>query len=77
MKIKVLLFAQLRETFETGDRVMTVEEGVTIGEVGTQILKEAKLEIPFLYAVNESYVKKDHELSEGDEVAFITPIAGG
>ena len=28
-------------------------------------------------AVNESYVRPDAELRDGDEVAFIPPVAGG
>ena len=28
-------------------------------------------------AVNERYVEPDHELADGDEVAFFPPVSGG
>ena len=77
MKVKVLLFAQLREFFGAAERAVTVKEGTTISELGSQILKEAELEIPFLYAVNEAYVEKEYRLNEGDEVALMPPVQGG
>ena len=30
-----------------------------------------------LYAVNKEYAERDHELSDGDEVALIPPVSGG
>jgi molybdopterin converting factor small subunit len=32
---------------------------------------------PGLIAVNHTYVQADHELHDGDEVAFIPPVSGG
>jgi molybdopterin converting factor small subunit len=37
----------------------------------------AALQRPPMTAINEEYADPDRELSAGDELAFIPPVAGG
>jgi molybdopterin converting factor subunit 1 len=78
MKVKLRLFAYLRET-------LGLEEEIDIreGEKVSDLWNRFKHKIPgnknfrVLFAVNGEYVEEDRELKEGDEVAFIPPVSGG
>lgn len=78
MKVKLRLFAYLRET-------LGLEEEIDIreGEKVSDLWNRFKHKIPgnknfrVLLAVNGEYVEEDRELKEGDEVAFIPPVSGG
>jgi molybdopterin synthase catalytic subunit/molybdopterin converting factor small subunit len=74
MRVRVRLFAGLRERAGWSQREV---DGVTrIADVWPALgLGD---EPPgLLYAVNKSYVARDHELLDGDEVALIPPVSGG
>jgi molybdopterin converting factor subunit 1 len=81
MKVKVKFFAMLRERAGTGEAVIDIEAGATIGALWEALKKNypklAPVETRLLYAVNQNYVKADHALKENDEVAFIPPVSGG
>jgi len=81
MNVKVLYFAQFRERLGCDEEVQTIEAGTSVGELASALLERPPLselkEIPLMFAVNESYVETSHKLQEGDEVAFVTPMAGG
>jgi molybdopterin synthase catalytic subunit len=74
MRVTVRLFAGLRElagkpTLELGDvaRVADVWPRLGLGDEPSGLL----------YAVNREYVEREHELTDGDEVALIPPVSGG
>ncbi len=81
MKVKVKFFAMLRERAGTGEAMIDIEEGATIGDLWDALKKNypelAPVNMRLLYAVNRNYVKADHSLKENDEVAFIPPVSGG
>ena len=81
MKVKVKLFAMLRERARTGEAPCEVPDGATVGDLWEKLQQEyrdlADMNLKLLYAVNREYVKADHQLAEGDEVAFIPPVSGG
>jgi len=81
VKIKVLLFAGLREKAGKGELELDVEAGTTPRDIPLKIFMNHQLSPGFdrslRYAVNEDYVKADSVLKEGDEVALIPPVAGG
>jgi molybdopterin synthase catalytic subunit len=81
MKVKVKFFAMLRERAGTGEAMIDIEEGATIGDLWDALKKNypklAPVNMRLLYAVNRNYVKADHALLENDEVAFIPPVSGG
>ena len=74
MTITVRLFAGLRERagwsqreLDGIERVADVWPALGLGDEPPGLL----------YAVNKSYVERDDELRDGDEVALIPPVSGG
>jgi molybdopterin synthase catalytic subunit/molybdopterin converting factor small subunit len=74
MRVKVRLFAGLRERAGWSEREL---EGVTRVDDVWPVLGLGTEPDGLLYAVNKEYVKREHELAEGDEVAVIPPVSGG
>ena len=81
MKVKVKLFAILRERAGTAEFVKEIKEGSTVAELWAALQQDyPKLAVPglrLLYAVNQDYVKPDRILNNADEVVFIPPVSGG
>ncbi len=81
MKVKVLYFAQFREG--TGKTEETVEvssdssAGDLLGQIVSKFHSLAGIEKRVAVAVNREVVKKEARLKEGDEVVFLSPLAGG
>ena len=81
MKIRVRLFASLRDVVGRESLEMELTEGATPATVW-EALAAAHPELAprrrsLAVAVNRSYEAFDAPLSAGDEVVFIPPIAGG
>ena len=74
MRVKVKLFAGLRERAGWGEREV---DGITRVEDVWPVLGLGVEPEGLLYAVNKEYAQRDHELTEGDEVAVIPPVSGG
>jgi molybdopterin converting factor subunit 1 len=81
MKVKVKLFAILRERAGTAELIKEIKEGSTVAELWAALQQDyPKLAVPglrLLYAVNQDYVKPDRILNNADEVVFIPPVSGG
>ncbi|HEV7237665.1 MAG TPA: molybdopterin converting factor subunit 1 [Thermoanaerobaculia bacterium] len=81
MKVRLLFFAVLRDIAGTDVRELAVDEGTTARDVWQSLRNEfAKLTDytqPPMIAVNESYAEPETILRDGDELAFIPPVAGG
>jgi molybdopterin converting factor subunit 1 len=81
MKVKVKLFAILRERAGTAEFVKEIKEGSTVAELWAALQQDyPKLAVPglrLLYAVNQDYVKPDRILKNADEVVFVPPVSGG
>ena len=84
--IKILLFAQLRETLDCAQldiNTGTAETLATIAELKTQLAQRGDLwqlmfaEKQVLCAVNQVVCDDDHPIKPGDEVAFFPPVTGG
>jgi molybdopterin converting factor subunit 1 len=79
--VRVLLFSVLRERIGTGAMAATLPAPAT----GRTLLDHLAERFPALrdyrpivrLAVNEQYAPPDTPLSDGDEVALITPVSGG
>jgi molybdopterin converting factor subunit 1 len=81
MKVKVKLFAILRERAGTAEVIKEIEEGSTVADLWAALQQDyPKLAVPgvrLLYAVNQDYVKSDCVLKNSDEIVFIPPVSGG
>ena len=81
MKVKIKLFAILRERAGTAEVIKEIEEGSTVADLWAALQQDyPKLAVPgirLLYAVNQDYVKPDCVLKNSDEIVFIPPVSGG
>jgi molybdopterin converting factor subunit 1 len=81
MKVRIKFFAVLRERAGAGEIAKEIAEGSTVADLWRALQREyPKLDVPgirLLYAVNQNYVSRDHELRDNDEVVFVPPVSGG
>jgi len=81
MKVRLLFFAVLRDIVGKSEADMEVAEGTRAADLWQRLRSQheqlAAYAQPPMTAVNESYVRPEEVLREGDEVAFIPPVAGG
>jgi MoaE-MoaD fusion protein len=76
VKVRVRLFAALRERAGAGTVEVDLPEDAAVGDVWPALgLGEEPGGL--LYAVNRGYAQKSASLSPGDEVAVIPPVSGG
>jgi len=79
MRIKVLLFAALKERAGAGEFEVELPDGATVAEAARAV-EERRAGLTLkgaMAAVNEVYARADHRLSDGDVLAFIPPVTGG
>jgi len=80
-RLRLKLFAALRERARAAELEREFPDGVTVGEVWRSLAEEfpalggARGTIAF--AVNQEYVGADFQPRDNDEVAFIPPVSGG
>lgn len=81
MRVKVLLFAFLRERLGREELSLEIPQGTKVAELPGKVFPDSGLPPDvwsrIRYAVNLEYVSSDRGLEEGDEVALIPPVAGG
>ena len=75
--VDVRYFALFRERAGTdGERLATPAS--TVGELYGELLPRLGLDPKLVRAaVNGEFVENGHALTEGDEVVFVPPVAGG
>ena len=81
MRVRVRLFASLREAAGVGE----VRLELPAGSTAEQAWERLAAEVPALAArraslavsVNRRYASFDTPLADGDEVVFIPPVSGG
>ena len=81
MRVKVRLFASLRDIVGRGELDREVPNGATAQSVWDGLVAEFPSLRPYRAvsscAVNEEYAKFGSLLRDGDEVAFLPPVSGG
>jgi len=81
VKIRVLHFASFRDAVGRDEESREVIEGARIDDLWAALAREVPLFARFPAmppaAINREYVPAGTRLSEGDEVAFLPPVAGG
>lgn len=81
VRVRSLFFASYRELAGTAELQVELEAGATVADLldALRALSPGLGELPGApaVAVNQAYAALDARLAEGDEVAFIPPVAGG
>jgi molybdopterin converting factor subunit 1 len=81
MKVRLIHFASFRDAAGRDQEVRELPEGAKVSELWAALAREvplfSRLTSPPPAAVNREYVSRDTVLREGDEVAFLPPVAGG
>jgi molybdopterin converting factor subunit 1 len=79
MRLNVLFFGLLKDVRKTASEHLTIADGSTVASVLAHY--QTYFDEPTLrsiaVAVNQQYVKADHPLADGDEVALLPPVSGG
>ena len=81
MRVRVLLFAIIREAAQASEVDLEFPPGATIGDA----IRSVELKYPQIakylsraaVAVNRQYADAKTTLVDGDEVAIIPPVSGG
>jgi molybdopterin converting factor subunit 1 len=76
VRVTVRLFAGLRERAGTGRRELELPAGATVGDVYAALALGDE-PTGLSYAVNQEYAERSAPLSDGDEVALLSPVSGG
>ena len=81
LKVHTLFFAAYRDLLGTERIEVALREGSTVADLVAWLRRQGT---PFdalprspAVAVNRTYAGQDAALADGDEVAFIPPVAGG
>ncbi len=81
MRVRVRLFARLRDLAGTGELERDLPASATVQTVWNELVAErpslGEYERAISVAVNTEYVRMSAVLAEGDEVAFLPPVSGG
>ena len=81
MRIRVKLFALLKDAAGTGELTLDLPEGATVEAAREPLLARFPALRAHLsrvaFAVNRNYVKTDAPLHNGDELALLPPVSGG
>lgn len=81
MRVRMLYFAVLRDIIGKSEADVMIPEGSRAADVWQMLRRDhrelADYDQPPLTAINESYAAPDSLLRDGDELAFIPPVAGG
>lgn len=78
MRLTVVFFANLKQEIGLDKFVFETAEQTTVREIAQQIEQQQNIKLKgAMVAVNEHYATPDQILQDGDEVAFLPPVAGG
>jgi len=81
MTIEVLFFAVLAKELGAERRSIQLPDNATVGEALSRLVDDnpalGRFRAGLATAVNLEYVRSDHLLHDGDELALIPPVSGG
>lgn len=81
MRVRVLLFSQLRLAAQRSSLVLELEEGASVGTAVRELLRQhpalGPLVASCMTAVGLDYASGDQPLVDGDEISLIPPVQGG
>jgi molybdopterin converting factor subunit 1 len=80
-KIKIRLFATLREVVGEREITITVPSGVTVGYLNNEIFRKypqlKSFSNKFVTSVNYKVTTGDTIITSSDEIALLPPVSGG
>ena len=76
VKVRVRLFAQLRERAGRSELELDLPEGARVRDALAAV-GDLAAGLPVVMAVNREYAAEDAVLAAGDELALIPPVSGG
>ena len=81
MKVRLLFFAVLRDITGKSEAELSLPDGARAADVWQSMRQQyadlAGYATPPMIAINEDYATAETLLRDGDELAFIPPVAGG
>ena len=81
MQVRVRFFAIIRERAGTDQLMLDLPDGATVASAIATLREKFPAVADYLpraaVAVNQSYVKPESVLHDGDELAVIPPVSGG
>ena len=81
MRVRVKLFAIVRERAGVGEVLLDLPANATVAAASAKLREQFPAVAPFLdraaFAVNREYVDAAMALRDGDELAVIPPVSGG
>jgi molybdopterin converting factor subunit 1 len=81
MLLRILFFASYRELLGSGEMSLDLQAPATVSDLLREIRARgepyASLPVSPVVAVNREFASLETSLVEGDEVAFVPPVAGG
>jgi molybdopterin converting factor subunit 1 len=81
MRVKVRLFARLRDLVGAGELERDVPTGATVKTVWDGLVRDYPAIQPYAdslsCAVNVDYARMTTAINDEDEVAFLPPVSGG
>ncbi|MYC96888.1 MAG: MoaD/ThiS family protein [Caldilineaceae bacterium SB0661_bin_32] len=76
VKVRLVLFAGLRQAAGFKRETVSLPEDATVGDL-LECRVPNLLGRTFYVAVNEEFAQRDTVLHDGDEVALLPPVSGG
>ncbi len=76
MKVRLILFAGLRQAAGFKEDLVALPDSATVGDLLDKRVPQLRRR-SFYVAVNEEYARRDTVLHDGDEVALLPPVSGG
>jgi molybdopterin converting factor subunit 1 len=81
VRVKVLLFARLRDLAGTGEVEIEIPAGSVMRDAWDVLAARHEAVAPYASSIscarNAEYTRMDAALTDGDEVAFLPPVSGG
>ena len=80
LNVKIQYFANLREKAGATFEEAKINKQTTLEELYTTLSNKYSFPLHFSLiktAIGSSYVEKNYQISEGDVITFIPPVAGG
>jgi molybdopterin converting factor subunit 1 len=81
MKVRLRYFAMVRDVVGARDETRAIADDTTVDALFDAVAADhprlAPMKRSLMLMVNQTYVRGDHVVRDGDEIAFIPPVSGG